>query len=374
MKSCRWELFRYSLPLKEPLRMLGNESKERNGLILRLSEESAENSKAENFGEGEIAPLPGLHPESLSEAESQIREYFSGNFNPTPRSDTLFPSVRFGLDMALRTMLQSCKVSELNSFKETAGKDYRHSKSDLAVQQIPVNGLLTASGNKLEQECEQLRNTGFKAIKIKVGRLSVQDDIERVKLARKILADDISLRLDANRSWDWKEALQFAKAIKDCRIEYCEEPLRDFQRMEELHEQTGIPLALDETLWNNPNPETLAKNGIRALILKPGILGGWESTKFWVDFAEKQEMKVVISSSFESGLGLNWLAFMAANLLKQQIPAGLDTAKWFKQDLIDPPFTLTNGNYVFPESWPRANLKHLQKIADGSWIVRIADV
>ena len=85
-------------------------------------------------------------------------------------------------------------------------------------------------------------------------------------------------------------------------------------------------------------------------------------------------MKVVISSSFESGLGLNWLAFMAANLLKQQIPAGLDTAKWFKQDLIDPPFTLTNGNYVFPESWPRANLKHLQKIADGSWIVRIADV
>ena len=149
MKSCRWELFRYSLPLKEPLRMLGNESKERNGLILRLSEESAENSKAENFGEGEIAPLPGLHPESLSEAESQIREYFSGNFNPTPRSDTLFPSVRFGLDMALRTMLQSCKVSELNSFKETAGKDYRHSKSDLAVQQIPVNGLLTASVQSL---------------------------------------------------------------------------------------------------------------------------------------------------------------------------------------------------------------------------------
>ena len=42
MKSCRWELFRYSLPLKEPLRMLGNESKERNGLILRLSEESAD--------------------------------------------------------------------------------------------------------------------------------------------------------------------------------------------------------------------------------------------------------------------------------------------------------------------------------------------
>ena len=367
MKSCRWELFRYSLPLKEPLRMLGNESKERNGLILRLSEESAENSKAENFGEGEIAPLPGLHPESLSEAESQIREYFSGNFNPTPRSDTLFPSVRFGLDMALRTMLQSCKVSELNSFKETAGNDYRHSKSDLAVQQIPVNGLLTASGNKLEQECEQLRNTGFKAIKIKVGRLSVQDDIERVKLARKILADDISLRLDANRSWEWEEAFEFAQAVSNCKIEFCEEPLRGFQKLEELHLQTGIPLALDETLWTNPNPDALPKNGIKALIIKPGIIGGWDGTKFWVDYAKKKNMQVVLSSSLESGLGLNWIASMAANLLRQHLPTGLDTAKWFERDLIDPPFTLTNGSYVFPDSWPRAKVKNLQKIAAGTW-------
>ncbi len=374
MNSFRWKLFRYSLPLKEPLRMLGHVLNERRGLILRLFEESSENSLDQQFGEGEITPLPGLHPESLLQAENQIRDFLSENSHPTQKRKTLFSSVCFGLDMAQRTLHQSSKVSESIKSGETVGRDYKSAKNKISAKQVPVNGLAVASGKKLEQECELLRDAGFKAIKIKVGRLSVQDDIERVKLARKILADDISLRLDANRSWDWKEALQFAKAIKDCRIEYCEEPLRDFQRMEELHEQTGIPLALDETLWNNPNPETLAKNGIRALILKPGILGGWESTKFWVDFAEKQEMKVVISSSFESGLGLNWLAFMAANLLKQQIPAGLDTAKWFKQDLIDPPFTLTNGNYVFPESWPRANLKHLQKIADGSWIVRIADV
>ena len=47
MNSYRWELFRYSLPLKEPLRMLGQVLNERVGLILRLSEISRGSSAVE---------------------------------------------------------------------------------------------------------------------------------------------------------------------------------------------------------------------------------------------------------------------------------------------------------------------------------------
>ena len=367
MNSFRWKLFRYSLPLKEPLRMLGHVLNERRGLILRLFEESSENSVDQQFGEGEITPLPGLHPESLLQAENQIRDFLSENFHPTQKRKTLFSSVCFGLDMAQRTLHQSSKVSESIKSGETVGRDYKSAKNKISAKQVPVNGLAVASGKKLEQECELLRDAGFKAIKIKVGRLNLQEDIERVKIARKILPDEIALRLDANRSWEWEEAFEFAQAVSNCKIEFCEEPLRGFQKLEELHLQTGIPLALDETLWTNPNPDALPKNGIKALIIKPGIIGGWDGTKFWVDYAEKKNMQVVLSSSFESGLGLNWIASMAANFLRQQLPTGLDTAKWFERDLIDPPFTLTNGSYVFPDSWPRAKVKNLQKIAAGTW-------
>ncbi len=62
-------------------------------------------------------------------------------------------------------------------------------------ENIIVNGLTSASGKKLELECEHLQNTGFKTIKIKVGRWTVQEDIERVRNACKILDDDISLIL-----------------------------------------------------------------------------------------------------------------------------------------------------------------------------------
>jgi len=372
MSLCRWKLFRYSLPLTEPLYLLGHEMHERTGLILRLHDENDGTSVGDNYGDGEIAPLPGMHPETLSEAETQIRDYLSGNSLPVTCSAALFGSVNFGLDMALRTMFQNPNVSKFHSFKETAGNDPKPSKIDFKGQIFPVNGLAVGSGTVLEMECEELRNGGFKAVKLKVGRLTILQDIERVRLARKILGNEIALRLDANRAWEWEDALKFAEAVQDFNIEYCEEPLLDSNKLEKLHLQTGMPLALDETLWSAPTPksDTPAKHvslsGIRALILKPSILGGWNNTKMWIEHAQKNGIHCVLSSCFESGLGLNWIAFMANELLSEQFPAGLDTSKWFEQDLIEPRFLIQNGNYVFPDSWPKSKDTFLEIISEGT--------
>jgi len=372
MSLCRWKLFHYSLPLTEPLYLLGHEMHERTGLILRLHDENDGTSVGDNYSEGEIAPLPGMHPETLSKAETQIRDYLSGNSLPVTCSAALFGSVNFGLDMALRTMFQNPNVSKFHSFKETAGNDPKPSKIDFKGQIFPVNGLAVGSGTVLEMECEELRNGGFKAVKLKVGRLTILQDIERVRRARKILGNEIALRLDANRAWEWEDAVKFAEAVKDFNIEYCEEPLLDSNKLEQLHLQTGMPLALDETLWYAPTPksDTPAKHvslsGIRALILKPSILGGWNNTKMWIEHAQKNGIHCVLSSCFESGLGLNWIAFMANELLSEQFPAGLDTSKWFEQDLIEPRFLIQNGSYVFPDSWPKSKDTFLEIISEGT--------
>ena len=372
MSLCRWKLFHYSLPLTEPLYLLGHKMHERTGLILRLHDENDGTSVGDNYGEGEIAPLPGMHPETLSEAENQIGDYLSGNSLPATCSAALFGSVNFGLDMALRTMFQSPNVSKFHSFKETAGNDPKPSKIDFTGQIFPVNGLAVGSGTVLEMECEELRNGGFKAVKLKVGQLTILQDIERVRLARKILGDEIALRLDANRAWEWEDAVKFAEAVQDFNIEYCEEPLLDSNKLEQLHLQTGMLLALDETLWYAPTPKSYAPakhvslSGIRALILKPGILGGWNNTKMWIEHAQKNGIHCVLSSCFESGLGLNWIALMANELLSEQFPAGLDTSKWFEQDLIEPRFLIQNGNYVFPDSWPKSKDTFLEIISEGT--------
>ena len=360
MEKFHWKLFRYSLPLKEPLSLFGYELKKRKGLILRLYRVSSKKFSENIFGEGEIVTLSGVHPESNKLAEKQIRSYLSsGDDYNNESSMNLYSSVNFGLDMAIRSLFQNLK-----NFSD--GRTIK--KEENICTTIPVNGLVIGSGSKLEFECKRLRDDGYQAIKIKVGQYTVKEDLKRVKLARKILGDKIDLRLDANRLWEWDEALEFAKSASEFGIQYCEEPLRDIRKIEKLYEETKIPLALDETLWKNPSPETLPKKGIKAFILKPCILGGWDKTRFWIDYAEKKDIQVVLSSSFESSLGLNWIAFIAKSLIKKQIPIGIDTAKWFKHDLIDPPFVLKNGYYIIPDSWPKAKFNYLEKIEEGTWI------
>ena len=370
MESFHWKLFRYQLPLKESLCLLGHELFKRNGLVLRLYLGSSNISYNQKFGEGEIVTLPGMHQEFLFQAETQIKDYLSSRNNFKSQSyENLFTSVRFGLDMALRTLFNNLKEFSGNfNVNEIFESNYFLMDRGINYKKIPVNGLAIGSGTRLEQECKHFLAERFQAIKIKVGRLKVKEDIERVKIARKILGDEIQISLDANRAWKWEEAVEFSYLVKEFNIVYCEEPLRDFKKIEKLHEKTEIPIALDETLWKNPDPKTLPKKGIIAFILKPAILGGWEKTKFWVNYSDRNGIKSVLSSSFESGLGLNWIAFIAANLVKNQFQTGLDTAKWFRNDLIDPPFVIRNGFYIFPDSWPIANFNQLQLVGEGTWL------
>ena len=51
--------------------MLGQTLKVRKGLILRLYDQAG------NFGEGEISPMPLMHVESLSQAETQLKKFLS---------------------------------------------------------------------------------------------------------------------------------------------------------------------------------------------------------------------------------------------------------------------------------------------------------
>ena len=362
MNSCRWELYHYSLPLKQPLRILGQTLKVRKGLILRLYDQAG------NFGEGEISPLPLMHPESLSQAETQLKKFLTKSFQQNPDLfKTLPPSVRFGFEMAWRTLFKKFDAEEKIHYTAEVILESERVDNHIAFKQIPVNALATGSGDDLRHQCEQIKRDGFKAVKIKVGQFKVREDLNRLELAKNIFGNQIALRVDANRGWEFKQATEFALGIRDFNVEYCEEPLRDIKLLEKLYEHTGMQVALDETLWSNPDPIELPNSAISALILKPGILGGWGNTCFWINHAEKHKMQVVISSSMESGIGLNWIAFTDLSMLKKRTPAGLDSAKFFQYDLADPPFSISQGNYVFQNSWPVANKDYLKKNSQGSW-------
>src|SRR5438105_487499 len=67
----------------------------------------------------------------------------------------------------------------------------------------------------LKQTDENLAR-GFRAIKMKVGRPSLHDDVARVSAMRRHLGAEFPLMVDANMRWSVDEAIRAARALTPC--------------------------------------------------------------------------------------------------------------------------------------------------------------
>lgn len=95
---------------------------------------------------------------------------------------------------------------------------------------------------------------GYKAVKMKVGRLSIKKDVERVKAVREAIGDDVKLMVDANNAYNTAQAIKFARAVEKYDIYWFEEPVwpDDLEGSAEIRQATGIPIASGEnefTRW-----------------------------------------------------------------------------------------------------------------------------
>jgi len=107
--------------------------------------------------------------------------------------------------------------------------------------------LLFTMENLLAQTDANLAK-GFKAIKMKVGRDNLAEDVERVKKMRDYLPDDVTLMADANMRWSRDEALKACKALSDTGLFWIEEPLIPDDEIghAKLLEATNLPIATGE--------------------------------------------------------------------------------------------------------------------------------
>ena len=305
-------LYSYSLPTNIPSLPI------REGLLLEY-----------DGGWGEIAPLPGRSRETLLEAKEEILRCLPNLSKTTP----IYPSVRFGIESASRP-LRSIRVP-------------------LSLFNRP--------------------RPGFTTLKLKLGHLSIDDAIALVQS----LFKTYRLRLDCNQAWTLDEALYFVSHFSPQDFDYLEEPVpsSDLIRFSTL---TGFPIAVDESyfyrdplgfvnfggpqsgsdfddreeshiaaIWptkdrqkmgrsdGRKNSQNLTGRGgiyelpnLKAVIIKPTCTG----------FVPKLPVPIVLSSSYESSLGLLQIGSLAS-----QLPVGLDTFGLFLQDLLVPPLKAENG-------------------------------
>ena len=108
--------------------------------------------------------------------------------------------------------------------------------------------------DKLLRQTEDNLAKGFRAIKMKVGRKRLGEDVERVKAMREFLGEGFPLMVDANMKWTADEAIRAARAFTPYDLGWLEEPLipDDVAGHVRVVREGGLPVATGEnfrTLW-----------------------------------------------------------------------------------------------------------------------------
>jgi o-succinylbenzoate synthase len=300
----------------------------RSGILIRVT------SNDGISGYGEAAPLPDYSKDSLDDVIAFMQDS-SGivhNITLSDNCDQVFqaiascipqtlPSLRFALDSACGDLMA-----------RAAGLPLARWLSNDSRSEIPVNYLLTRPVMNWEHHIQAIEAGGYQSVKIKVGSEEVDSDVALIRKAREMLGDDIALRLDANRGWNYDTAIKILKAVQGLRIEYVEEPLNHFDPtlLARLRRETGAKIALDESLAEiDPiSPKELAPI-CDVFILKPTILGGLGRIMKIAAEAALCNRPAVITSTYETEVGLAALIHLAAAIPGKQFACGLNTLRLF---------------------------------------------
>ena len=91
---------------------------------------------------------------------------------------------------------------------------------------------------------------GYNAVKIKVGRKNLEEDVARVKAVRELIGADTVFMVDANYSMSVTQAIRAAEVFKPYNILWFEEPIipDNYAGYAQIAEATGMPLAMGKNL------------------------------------------------------------------------------------------------------------------------------
>lgn len=109
---------------------------------------------------------------------------------------------------------------------------------------------LNFSKEKLLDSVAGYLDAGANAVKIKVGKDDLDEDLERAAAVRELIGPDITFMVDANYSMSVETAIRAANGFKACDILWFEEPTipDDYDGYARIVDATGVPLAMGENL------------------------------------------------------------------------------------------------------------------------------
>ena len=196
---------------------------------------------------------------------------------------------------------------------------------------------------------EQLAEKGFNTIKIKIG-LDHKEDIERVRIVRKVLGDKIKLRVDANQGYDRPTALKTLEQMESIALEWIEQPLPDWdiEGLAMLADHLETPIALDESVYTIHDARRVIAAGAADVInIKVPKCGGIYRSQKIAALCEENDIPCFLGGCLETSPGAAGQAHFY--LSTANIVSAAEMEPWcYVDDIVTNPLEMKNGAVKLP--------------------------
>jgi hypothetical protein len=250
-----------------------------------------------------LSSIQGFHDLSLSEIDYKIKYFFS-NYQPD------FSKIDYSVKFFNTINIQD---DFLNSI---SGESLFHIESLLyglhpkeLASQILCNKL-----NDAQKSHEENAASNCLKVKIRPNKSSLKKAISLINEIHKINPSTL-FRLDGNRSFELIDLINFSTKLEEqlsagafLKIDYFEEPFKNFYDTYLFSKRSKIKIALDEAAALFLNSDLLESNS--PMVIKPSFLG-LSTVRNWLKSEIRQKRRVIISSSFEHPSIMPGLFFLA---------------------------------------------------------------
>jgi L-alanine-DL-glutamate epimerase-like enolase superfamily enzyme len=185
-----------------------------------------------------------------------------------------------------------------------------------------------------------LRERGYRAVKLRLRRPRIADDIDMVAQVRAAVGESMTLMADANQAhvmpspgphnfWSYQDALTVANALAQLDVRWLEEPLPRyaFDQIAQLTANTTIPIAGGELNLGLHEYHRMIQQGCYDIIQADAAFSEGVFQLRKVAALAEMSFKPFIPHTWSNGIGL------ASNL---HLAASLPNCPWFEVP-IDPP-------------------------------------
>ncbi|HYB91144.1 MAG TPA: o-succinylbenzoate synthase [Candidatus Binataceae bacterium] len=327
MRIVRASVAFFNARLSRPLVTSKGQIDTREGFLLTLDSDSGQR------GVGEASPAYWIGEEQIDQTRTalelirrqverspdaaDLREWILGGASDRP---PLTPAAACALDTAM-----------LDLEARERGAAVAGLLPGESIEPVEVCALLTARmPAEIADEARTARKQGYRTVKLKVGGREIDSDVLALAALREALGNEYRIRLDANRAWTFKDAEHALKRFARYQIEFIEEPLASARPgdLVRLRDAAGIALALDESINSKSELEKfIANDSSGYVVLKAARIGGPTRLIEIARLAEAAGMKVVVTDSIETAVGMSLAVHVAAVLSPPRSAAGLGGAR-----------------------------------------------